>query len=108
MTPPAPSVRDTPPPAVREPEPAAPPVEQASFAVPPGNGFVVQVGAYPKTTADAIASGLSSKGYPTFIMPRDKGLFAVRVGKYSDRREAETVARRLETDEQFKKPWVTR
>jgi hypothetical protein len=32
----------------------------------------------------------------------------VRVGKYSDRREAETVARRLETDEQFKKPWVTR
>jgi septal ring-binding cell division protein DamX len=87
---------------------AAPPVERASLAVPPGNGFVVQVGAYPQATADAIARGLAAKGFPTFILPRDKGLFAVRVGKYTDRREAEAVARRLETNEQFKKPWVTR
>jgi septal ring-binding cell division protein DamX len=41
-------------------------------------------------------------------MPRDKGLFAVRVGTYPDRREADAVRVRLERDEQFKKPWVTR
>jgi|SRR5688572_5796927 cell division protein FtsN len=93
----------------RAPAPAAAPaVERASLAVPPGNGFVVQVGAYPQATADAIARRLAGKGFPTFILPRDKGLFAVRVGKYNDRREAEAVARRLETNEQFKKPWVTR
>lgn len=88
--------------------PSAPAVERASLAVPPGSGFVVQVGAYPQATADAIARRLAGKGFPTFILPRDKGLFAVRVGKYTDRREAEAVARRLETNEQFKKPWVTR
>ena len=34
-------------------------------------------------------------------------VYRVRVGKYSDRREAEAVARRLEKEEQFK-PWITR
>jgi SPOR domain len=34
-------------------------------------------------------------------------VFRVRVGKYADRREAETVARKLEKEEQFK-PWITR
>lgn len=110
-----PARRDPPPePASAKPAPAAPapapaaPVQRASLAAPPGNGFVVQVGAYPQATADAIAGRLAAKGFPTFILPRDKGLYAVRVGKYGDRREAEAVARRLEADEQFKKPWVTR
>lgn len=80
----------------------------ASFSEPPGNGFAVQVGAYPRNTADVIAKGLAAKGFPSFITPRERGLFAVRVGKYTDRREAEAVARRLERDEQFNKPWVTR
>jgi hypothetical protein len=31
----------------------------------------------------------------------------VRVGKYASRHEADTVAAKLERDEQFK-PWVTR
>jgi hypothetical protein len=31
----------------------------------------------------------------------------VRVGKYPSRREADTIAARLEREEQFK-PWVTR
>ena len=103
-----------------EPPPPAPPLERrpepvresavqtASFAEPQGNGFAVQVGAYPRSTADVIARGLSAKGFPSFITPRERGLFAVRVGKYQDRREAEAVARRLEQDEQFNKPWVTR
>ena len=84
------------------------PIEQASLAVPPGNGWVVQVGAYPRATAETIARGLSAKGFPSFILPRDRGLFAVRVGKYSDRREADGVKLRLEQDEQFKNPWITR
>ena len=89
-------------------EPEAEPVDHAILTVPPGNGWVVQVGAYPRPTAEGIARGLGAKGYPTFIMPRDKGLFAVRVGKYSDRREADAIRVRLERDEQFKNPWVTR
>ena len=87
---------------------AEPPVSTASLTEPTGDGFVVQVGAYPSNTADVIARGLSAKGFPSFITPRDRGLFAVRVGKYKDRREAEAVARRLAQDEQFNNPWVTR
>ena len=34
-------------------------------------------------------------------------VFRVRVGKYEDRKEAETIAKRLEKEEQFK-PWITR
>jgi hypothetical protein len=34
-------------------------------------------------------------------------VFRVRVGKYKDRREAESTAARLEKEEQFK-PWITR
>jgi septal ring-binding cell division protein DamX len=84
------------------------PIEKASLTVPPGNGWVVQVGAYPRSTAETIARGLAAKGFPSFIMPRDRGLFAVRVGKYTDRREADAVKLRLEQDEQFKNPWITR
>jgi hypothetical protein len=51
---------------------------------------------------------LASKGYPVFIKPRPQSLFAVRVGKYPNKREADEVAARLEQQEQFNKPWVTR
>jgi hypothetical protein len=34
-------------------------------------------------------------------------VFRVRVGKYPNRREAESIAARLEREEQFK-PWITR
>jgi hypothetical protein len=88
--------------AVQKPQPSA------GFAEPAGDGHVVQVGAYPRETAETIARRLASKGYPVFIAPRPQGLFAVRVGKYRDRREAETVAGRLEQQEQFNRPWVTR
>jgi cell division protein FtsN len=88
-------------------QPAAAPAAGDAFPDPGGDGFVVQVGAYDRATADLIARQLASKGFPTFITPRG-GLFAVRVGKYDDRREAEAVGRRLEQDEQFKEPWLTR
>ena len=80
-------------------------------AEPKGDGFVVQVASLrSRGEADAIARRLSSKGFPSFVTtPGSSGppVFRVRVGKYPDRREAETVARRLEKEEQFK-PWITR
>ena len=87
--------------------PAAAPTVAASFAEPNGNGHAVQVGAYDLQTAETIARRLASKGYPVFIAPRPQGLFAVRVGKYADKREADGVSDRLAKQEQFK-PWVTR
>jgi cell division septation protein DedD len=78
---------------------------------PQGNGFVVQVASLrSRREADAIAQRLSAKGFPSFVTTPGSGgprVFRVRVGKFSDRRQAETVARRLEKEEQFK-PWITR
>ena len=78
---------------------------------PGGNGFVVQVAAVrERSEADTIARRLASKGYPSFVTTPGAGaprVFRVRVGKYNDRREAATVASRLEKEEQFK-PWITR
>lgn len=59
-----------------------------------------------RTEADAIRGRLQSKGYPAFVTTAGR-LFRVRVGKFKDRAEANSVAKRLETQERFK-PWVTR
>lgn len=78
---------------------------------PVGDGFVVQVAAVSRRPeAEAIAKDLSTKGYPAFVTtpgPEAPLVFRVRVGKYPDRREAESVAGRLEREEQFR-PWITR
>jgi cell division septation protein DedD len=77
---------------------------------PAGSGFVVQVAAVrQRGEADTIARRLSAKGYPAFVTspPGAPHLFRVRVGKYQDRAEAESIAGRLETEEQFR-PWITR
>jgi cell division septation protein DedD len=80
-------------------------------AEPAGNGFVVQVAATrDRGEADAIAKRLAAKGYPTFVTtPGGAGpkVFRVRVGKFSNRREADSVAGKLQREEQFK-PWITR
>jgi cell division septation protein DedD len=103
-----------PPPApVKEPARApAPAVTQAATAPEPsGQGFAVQIAALNvRSEADAIAKRLSSKGYAAYVMTPATGtpsVFRVRVGKFTTRREAETVAARLQKEEQFK-PWVTR
>jgi len=76
-------------------------------AEPSGPGFVVQVAATPKRAeAEAIRGRLQKKGYPAFVTTAGR-VFRVRVGKYKDRDEANTVSKRLETEERFK-PWVTR
>jgi cell division septation protein DedD len=112
--PPAETLREMPPPT---PQPTAgivpPPERVASTTVPSepaGSGFVVQVAAVrQRGEADTIARRLATKGYPAFVTspPGAPHLFRVRVGKYQDRREAESVAGRLEKEEQFK-PWITR
>jgi cell division septation protein DedD len=100
-------------PAARTPDAVPAPVRQTgtSVAQPNGDGFAVQVAAVgARAEADAIAKRLADKGFPSFVTSPGSGaarLFRVRVGKYQDRAEAETVARRLEQEEQYK-PWITR
>jgi cell division septation protein DedD len=98
------------PPARPAPAPAAAPAS-AVAGEPAGSGFAIQVAALrDRTEADAVARRLSTLGYPAYVLPPAAGtprVFRVRVGKYPERREAETVAARLEQEEQFK-PWITR
>jgi cell division protein FtsN len=85
--------------------------KDAVDAVPAGTGYVVQVAAVrQRSEADAIRGRLARKGYPAFIATAGATgapTYRVRVGKYPSRREADTVASKLEREEQFK-PWVTR
>jgi cell division septation protein DedD len=95
-----------------EPPPVAPAVRTSKPAArESGSGYVVQVAAVKeRSEADTIAKRLASKGFPSFVTAPSAGaarVYRVRVGKYTDRREAESVARRLEKEEQFK-PWITR
>jgi cell division septation protein DedD len=102
---PAPSRVEGPRPVAAAPVPSAPVAPE-----PAGTGFVVQVAAVKERgEADTIARRLSGKGYPAFVTTAPGGvqMFRVRVGKFPDRREAESVAGRLQKQEQFK-PWITR
>jgi cell division septation protein DedD len=109
VAPPVPAIAEQP--KVEKPPVVAPATKTADASEPKGAGFVVQVASLKsRGEADAIAKRLSSKGFPSFVTtPGSSGpkVFRVRVGKYADRREAETVARKLEKEEQFK-PWITR
>jgi len=83
----------------------------ATIAEPAGTGFTIQIAALRKAEeADAIAKRLAGKGYPAYVVAPASGsvpLYRVRVGKYQERREADTVAARLQKEEQFK-PWIVR
>jgi len=85
--------------------------EPASEGEPSGQGFAVQIAALNvRSEADAIARRLSSKGYAAYVITPANGtpaVYRVRVGKFPTRREAESVAAKLQREEQFK-PWVTR
>jgi cell division septation protein DedD len=101
-----------PPPAPVAKEPApAPLTDAAPSTEPSGQGFAVQIAALNvRSEADAIAKRLSSKGYAAYVLSPANGtptVYRVRVGKFTTRREAETIAARLQKEEQFK-PWVTR
>jgi DedD protein len=105
-----------PPPAPKgPPRPAAAPPAQATPAMaaaePGGSGFAVQIAALNvRSEADAIAKRLASKGYSAYVLAPASGtpsVYRVRVGKFPTRREAESMAARLQKEEQFK-PWITR
>jgi cell division septation protein DedD len=81
-------------------------------AEPSGPGFAVQVAAYrDRREADTLVKRLVDKGYPAFVMAPVKGaptmMYRVRVGKYKDKQDAESISHRLEAEEQFK-PWIAR
>jgi cell division septation protein DedD len=90
---------------------AAPDPAPAAFAAPAGPGYAVQIAALNvRTEADAIAKRLTSKGYSAYVLAPSAGtpkVFRVRVGKFPTRKEAESVATKLQKEEQFK-PWITR
>ena len=76
-----------------------------------GDEFTVQVmSLQDRAAAERVASGLVEKGYDAFGAPPVEGaparLFRVRVGRYSDREEAERIKNRLEQNERLK-PWIT-
>ena len=103
--------------AGREPRAVTPPAREpegvptAVGSVPSGSGYVVQIAALNiRSEADAIANRLASKGYAAYVMSPSAGtlqIYRVRIGKFGSRREAETIAIKLEKEEQFK-PWITR
>ena len=98
--------------AAKQPAAAAADADVAeASAEPAGQGFAVQIAALNvRGEAEAIARRLTSKGYAAYVLSPATGtptVFRVRVGKFGSRREAETVAAKLQKEEQFK-PWVTR
>jgi DedD protein len=109
-----PARETTPPPAKQPPARAttAPPAaHDMSRPEPGGSGYAVQIAALNvRSEADAIARRLSSKGYAAYVLSPAAGtpsVYRVRVGKFPTKREAETIAAKLQKEEQFK-PWVTR
>ncbi len=101
-------------PEPKAPEPAPPsksePVGRTASSDVPTSGrpgtWVVQVSALQnREAASRVVRQLVAKGYPAFLLTPPTGtpqIFRVQIGKYSDRREADQVARRLEKEEKFK------
>jgi DedD protein len=108
---PAPPPASTPAPKEAAPKETAHAPAPETAPEPSGQGFAVQIAALNvRGEAEAIARRLSSKGYAAYVLSPASGtpsVYRVRVGKFPTRREAETVAAKLQKEEQFK-PWVTR
>jgi cell division septation protein DedD len=62
-----------------------------------------------RAEADAIARRLGGKGYKVYVeSPRGgASMYRVRVGTFETRREAQSMADKLKSEEKFN-PWVTR
>jgi cell division septation protein DedD len=88
---------------------AASPSASNAAAPAPGQGYAVQIAALNvRSEADAIAKHLTSKGYSAYVSANGSpAIYRVRVGTFKTRREAESVAAKLQKEEQLK-PWVTR
>lgn len=112
--PPVRAAAATPPPAKDTPRAKAAPEAPAAVAdsgEPSGQGFAIQVSALrERNEADVIAKRLAAKGYAAYVVTPGTGgpsVYRVRVGKFKTRREAESIASRLQKEEQFS-PWITR
>ena len=105
---PAPVPKPMPEPAAAAPKAPAP--APAASSPNPGD-YAVQVAAVnARGDADAIAKRFSSKGYAAYVEVPPNGtgtVFRVRIGTFKTKREAETIAAKLQKEEQIK-PWVTR
>lgn len=99
------------PPSTAAPAPAVAAETAGVRGEPAGDGFAIQVTALSQQSeADSIATSLSGKGYPAYVLAPEPGapaVYRVRVGKFKDRREAESIAARLQKEGQFK-PWIVR
>ena len=89
--------------------PAAKPDAVVASAERLGKGVVFQVQAFPTIeAAEALAARLKSKGYPAFVVTNPenvtRGRYRVRVGKYTNKRDADAVFLRLKQEEHFD-PW---
>jgi len=86
--------------------PAAADVSKAAetglWQEPAGPGYYLKIAAYrDRAQAETLAKRLHGKGYHTYVVTAPGGLHSVRVGKYKTRKEADTVRRRLEKEEQL-------
>ena len=70
-----------------------------------GQWIVQVISLQDRAAAARMATQLSGKGYPAFVLDPSPGaprIFRVQVGGYSDKNDAEQTARRLERDEHLK------
>jgi cell division septation protein DedD len=105
-----PAAAPTPPARGQAPLVEQPPAD-ARLAEPAGAGFALQITALrERGEAESIAKRLSAKGYAAYVLTPEGGapsVYRVRIGKFKTRREAETIATKLQREEQFT-PWITR
>lgn len=92
-------------PAAPPPSPAPAPRSGVENGSRPGAWIVQVISLQDRAAAATIATRLTGKGYPAFVLdpaPGAPAIYRVQVGGYPDRRDAEQASRRLEKDEQFK------
>ena len=103
QAPPAAAAKAAPPAAPPSPAPA--PRSGVENGSRPGAWIVQVISLQDRAAAATIATRLTGKGYPAFVLdpaPGAPAIYRVQVGGYPDRRDAEQASRRLEKDEQFK------
>jgi len=98
-------------PPAPKPQPVQPVATDHAAPDAAGAAYAVQIAALNvRDEAEAIAKRLTAKGYAAYVLTPSDGtpsVFRVRVGRFTTRREAESMAAKLKKEEQFN-PWVTR
>lgn len=96
-------------PPASESEPAAPSEPESAAAAPTG-ALVVQVfSSSNQVQAQSVVDRLRSGGFPALLSPVEvsgRTMYRVRIGPYSERREAEGVAEQIRSDYRLE-TWIT-